>query len=105
MHEGWGPAGKAQRLALALWPIDASNPRDNTPLLAALPLRPACAQQYEKNVRKGLLTDDTIGLWDSAALAEVRIPPGPRLLILAHIDQYRHILRPAMPVGKYLPHD
>lgn len=36
---------------------------------------------------------------------EVRIPPGPRLLILAHIDQYRHILRPAMPIPKHLPHD
>lgn len=61
--------------------------------------------KYEKNVRKGLLTDSTIGLWDSAALREVRIPPGPRLLILAHIDQYRHILRPAMPIPKHLPHD
>lgn len=36
---------------------------------------------------------------------DVRIPPGPRLLILAHIDQYRHILRPAMPVPKALPHE
>ncbi|KAL4425335.1 hypothetical protein ABPG75_009351 [Micractinium tetrahymenae] len=61
--------------------------------------------QYEKNVRKGLLTDSTIGLWDTAALQEVRIPAGPRLLILAHIDQYRHILRPAMPIPKQLPHD
>ena len=46
-------------------------------------------QQYEKNVRKGLLSDATIGLWDGAALQEVKIPPGPRLLILAHIDQVR----------------
>lgn len=61
--------------------------------------------KYEKNVRKGLLTDSTIGLWDASALREVRIPPGPRLLILAHIDQYRHILRPAMPIPKHLPHD
>lgn len=91
-------------------------------------------QQYEKNVRKGMLNDTTIGLWDNAALQvgrgcglvrqvarmaqaeaaarlapgvdpaptcpndhsvplpaptcqEVRIPAGPRLLILAHIDQ------------------
>jgi hypothetical protein len=61
--------------------------------------------QYEKNVRKGMLNDATIGLWDTSALQEVRIPAGPRLLILAHIDQYRHILRPAMPVPKALPHE
>lgn len=61
--------------------------------------------QYEKNVRKGMLNDTTIGLWDNAALQEVRIPAGPRLLILAHIDQYRHILRPAMPIPKALPQD
>lgn len=61
--------------------------------------------QYEKNVRKGRLNDLTIGLWDTPALQEVRIPAGPRLLILAHIDQYRHILRPAMPIPKQLPHE
>lgn len=33
-----------------------------------------------------------------SSLAEVRIPPGPRLLILDHIDQYRHILKPAGPL-------
>ncbi|KAL4446661.1 hypothetical protein ABPG77_007905, partial [Micractinium sp. CCAP 211/92] len=61
--------------------------------------------KYERNVKRGLLTDSTIGLWDADSLRDVRIPPGPRLLILAHIDQYRHILRPAMPIPKQLPHD
>ena len=118
--------------------------------------------KYEKNLRRGLLEDATIALWDARSLAEVggrwvgaraaaegsgagglrasvsacvkkvslwrneggdlllfissvltpssphthpalpcgqvKIPPGPRLLILDHIDQYRHILRPAMPI-------
>lgn len=36
-----------------------------------------------------------------SALAEARIPPGPRLLILHHLDQYRNpsaILKPAIPL-------
>uniref|UniRef100_A0A2N9HR81 SAM domain-containing protein n=1 Tax=Fagus sylvatica TaxID=28930 RepID=A0A2N9HR81_FAGSY len=36
-------------------------------------------QNYEKNFKKGLLTDTT-------ALRDVKIPPGPRLLILDHIQ-------------------
>jgi hypothetical protein len=56
-------------------------------------------------VRKGQLNDTTIGLWDGPALQEVKIPPGPRLLILDHIETYRHILRPAVPIPKRLPHD
>lgn len=39
-------------------------------------------EKYEKNFRKGLLTDDTLFLLTDSALSEVRIPPGPRLLIL-----------------------
>lgn len=35
-------------------------------------------QQYHNNVKKGLLTDDTIMLWTENALADVKIPPGPR---------------------------
>ncbi len=33
-----------------------------------------------------------------SSLQEVGIPPGPRLIMLNHIDQYRHILKPAMPL-------
>jgi len=51
---------------------------------------------YDRNVQKGLLTDNTIMLWNDRALQEVRIPPGPRLLILHHIDSYRHVLKPGM---------
>lgn len=49
--------------------------------------------KYEKNVRRGLLDDATILLWDSSALQEVKIPAGPRLLILHHIEQYRSLLK------------
>jgi hypothetical protein len=61
--------------------------------------------QYEKALKKAQLTDATIMLWDGAALAEARVPPGPRLLILHHIDTYRSrrggaadLLRAAVPV-------
>ncbi|PRQ60625.1 Mitochondrial inner membrane translocase subunit Tim17/Tim22/Tim23/peroxisomal protein PMP24 [Rosa chinensis] len=43
--------------------------------------------QYEKNFKKGLLTDYTLPLLNDSALKEVRIPPGPRLLILDHIQR------------------
>ena len=46
----------------------------------------------------GLLDDQTILLWDTPSLQECRVPPGPRLLILHHIDQYRHLLKPGMPI-------
>ncbi|KAK2079166.1 hypothetical protein QBZ16_002857 [Prototheca wickerhamii] len=54
--------------------------------------------EYEKNFKRGLLEDRTIGLWDATSLAEVKVPPGPRLLILDHVDQYRHLLKPAGPL-------
>ncbi|XP_068660445.1 chloroplastic import inner membrane translocase subunit HP30-2-like [Aristolochia californica] len=40
---------------------------------------------YEKNFKKGLLTDNTLPLLTDSALRDVKIPPGPRLLILDHI--------------------
>lgn len=51
---------------------------------SGLTFPPACRrssslQQYEKNVRKGLLNDATIGLWDTAAL-QVRRLSGMLLL-------------------------
>ncbi|CAL0319591.1 unnamed protein product [Lupinus luteus] len=42
---------------------------------------------YEKNFKKGLLTDNTLPLLTDSALRDVRIPPGPRLLILDHIER------------------
>ncbi|KAH8492332.1 hypothetical protein H0E87_021771 [Populus deltoides] len=42
-------------------------------------------QNYEKNFKKGLLTDNTLPLLTDSALRDVRIPPGPRLLILDHL--------------------
>lgn len=44
-------------------------------------------QSYEKNFRKGLLTDNTLPLLTDSALRDVKIPPGPRLLILDHIQR------------------
>jgi len=46
-------------------------------------------EKYEKNFRKGLLTDDTLLLLNDSALQEVRIPPGPRLKILNYVDATR----------------
>lgn len=51
--------------------------------------------KYEKNVKRALLNDATILLWDGPALAEAKVPPGPRLLILHHIDQYRQYAKTA----------
>jgi hypothetical protein len=64
-------------------------------------LRVLGLQKYEGNLKKGLLTDNTIMLWNEAALSDVRIPAGPRLLILHHLDTYRNpsaILKPALPL-------
>lgn len=44
-------------------------------------------QKYEKNFRKGLLTDSTLHLVTDSALRDVQIPPGPRLLILDHLKR------------------
>ncbi|CAI9762541.1 unnamed protein product [Fraxinus pennsylvanica] len=44
-------------------------------------------QNYEKNFKKGLLTDNTLPLLNDSALRDVKIPPGPRLLILDHIER------------------
>lgn len=44
-------------------------------------------QNYEKNFKKGLLNDSTLPLLTDSALRDVRIPPGPRLLILDHIHR------------------
>lgn len=42
---------------------------------------------YEKNFKRGLLTDTTLPLLTDSALRDVKIPPGPRLLILDHIQR------------------
>ncbi|XP_062219176.1 chloroplastic import inner membrane translocase subunit HP30-2-like [Phragmites australis] len=44
-------------------------------------------QKYEKNFKKGLLTDQTLPLLTDSALRDVKIPPGPRLLILDQIKR------------------
>jgi hypothetical protein len=58
--------------------------------------------KYDSNLKKAQLTDATVMLWNDAALQEARIPPGPRLLILHHLDSYRNpgkaALKPALPL-------
>eukprot|EP00891_Asterochloris_glomerata_P003173 jgi/Astpho2/3173/fgenesh1_pg.00052_%23_7_t len=59
-------------------------------------------QRYERNIKKGMLTDETIMLWNESALRDVRIPPGPRLLILHHLNEMRrNVLTPSLPVGDH----
>lgn len=42
-------------------------------------------ERYEKNFKKGLLTDSTLPLLNDSALQDAKIPPGPRLLILDYV--------------------
>ncbi|GAB4826051.1 hypothetical protein Ancab_008921 [Ancistrocladus abbreviatus] len=44
-------------------------------------------QNYENNFKRGLLTDSTLPLLTDSALRDVKIPPGPRLLILDHVQR------------------
>lgn len=44
-------------------------------------------ENYEKNFKRGLLTDSTLPMLTDSALRDVKIPPGPRLLILDHIQR------------------
>ncbi|CAL5017172.1 unnamed protein product [Urochloa decumbens] len=50
-------------------------------------------ENYEKNFKKGLLTDQTLSLLTDSALRDVKIPPGPRLLILDHIKRDPELTR------------
>ncbi|KAK9788577.1 hypothetical protein WJX73_007463 [Symbiochloris irregularis] len=48
------------------------------------------------------LTDSTIYLWNNSALKSVRsLRAGPRLVLLNHVDRYRHLLKPNMPPPPY----
>ncbi|XP_019179861.1 PREDICTED: uncharacterized protein LOC109175059 [Ipomoea nil] len=44
-------------------------------------------EKYEKNFKRGLLTDTTLPLLTDSALKDVSIPPGPRLLILDQVHR------------------
>lgn len=39
-------------------------------------------QNYHQNLKRGLLTDNTIMLWNDSVLQEIKIPPGPRCALL-----------------------
>ncbi|KAI3921507.1 hypothetical protein MKW98_013441 [Papaver atlanticum] len=49
-------------------------------------------ESYEKNFKKGLLTGITLPLLTDSVLKDVGVPPGPRLLILDHIERDSGIL-------------
>ncbi|CAF2090509.1 unnamed protein product [Brassica napus] len=49
-------------------------------------------EEYEKNFKKGHLTDPTLPFLTDSVLQEVNIPPGPRLLILDHIQRFEYKL-------------
>mmetsp|Transcript_2357 Transcript_2357/g.3923 ORF Transcript_2357/g.3923 Transcript_2357/m.3923 type:complete len:260 (-) Transcript_2357:745-1524(-) len=62
--------------------------------------------KYADNLKKNLLTDQTIMLWNESALSEARVPAGPRLLILHHLDTYRNpssVLKMALPLPPMPP--
>ncbi|KAF6161023.1 hypothetical protein GIB67_007664 [Kingdonia uniflora] len=48
-------------------------------------------QCYEKNFKKGLLTNITLPLLIDSALRDVKIPPGPRLLIPNQIQREKEL--------------
>jgi len=56
--------------------------------------------KFEKNLKRAQLSDATLLLWTEASLAEAKVPPGPRLLILNHLDGYR---RNMMKPGSLAP--
>lgn len=56
-------------------------------MLAALELT-----KYQKNFKKGSLDDRCLPLLSDSALSEVRIPPGPRLLILNQVSAMKEQL-------------
>ncbi|GMH35998.1 hypothetical protein BSKO_03866 [Bryopsis sp. KO-2023] len=58
--------------------------------------------KFSKNLKKGQLSDNTIMLWNDSALQEARIPPGPRLLILHHLDQVRDPAKSAKKSSKQI---
>ncbi|XP_024971012.1 chloroplastic import inner membrane translocase subunit HP30-2-like [Cynara cardunculus var. scolymus] len=48
-------------------------------------------ENYEKNFKKGLLSDNTLPLLTDSALRDVSIPPGPRLIILDHVQRNKEV--------------
>ena len=61
--------------------------------------------KFEKNLKRAQLSDATLLLWTEASLAEARVPPGPRLLLLNHLDHYRkNMMKPgALAPGQMPP--
>ncbi|KAL6499073.1 hypothetical protein OROHE_026374 [Orobanche hederae] len=51
-------------------------------------LRDLGLENYEKNFKRGLLFDSTLPLLNDSALKDLKIPLGPRLLILDYIERY-----------------
>lgn len=60
--------------------------------------------KFEKNIKRAQLSDATLLLWTEASLAEAKVPPGPRLLILNHLDHYRkNLMKPGSLAPGQMP--
>ena len=60
--------------------------------------------KFEKNIKRAQLSDATLLLWTEASLAEAKVPPGPRLLILNHLDHYRkNMMKPGSLAPGQMP--
>ncbi|CAN6875949.1 unnamed protein product [Brassica oleracea] len=70
--------------------IRSRNAQDSFYTEARAMLSKLSLEDYEKNFKKGHLTDYTLPLLTDSDLKEVNIPPGARLLILDHIKRFVH---------------
>ena len=71
---------------------------------AAYMLQTLDLAKFEKNIKRAQLSDATLLLWTEASLAEAKVPPGPRLLILNHLDHYRkNMMKPGALAPGQLP--
>jgi len=67
----------------------AGAPQDTDYVRTQAMLQSLGLERYGKNFKKGQLDDKCLLLLTDSALQEVRIPPGPRLLILNASGQYK----------------
>ena len=76
-------------ILVSIRPLRVAQAKDEDYVRTSHMLRSLGLEQYERNFRQGQLDDKCLLLLTDTALAEVRIPPGPRLLILNTTAAYR----------------
>ena len=59
-----------------------------------MPTYPSAAARFHRLLRN---VESPIAAW-RRALQEARIPAGPRLLLLHHLERYKYVLKPGMPL-------